>query len=434
PHKSSEGSDDMPKMELYDTYWKILSEELVPALGCTEPISVAYASAKARDILKATPVKIFVRASESLIKNIRSVSVPYTRGLTGVEASVIAGLVGGNPTKGLQVLSQMNDAQHIEIARLLEKNIVHIARLDTQSTLHYIIRFESQSDSVEVEVKDVHTHITRITKNGEDIYHSAIDTHKYFGILTDRSVLSVPSIIDFAKNADLETLKHMFKPMIDCNIAVAEAGLSGNFGVGIGSTILKNDSSLSGKIKAYASAASEARMCGSELAVITNSGSGNQGISASVPVIVYAREQGIPEEPLYRALALSNLLTIHQKTTIGRLSAFCGAISACCSAGAAFTYLAGGSDDQIEMTITNFLADAPGILCDGAKASCAAKIATGMEAAIISHHLAMEHKRYPSGCGIIQGSADETIAAVGKIAQEGMKDTNTTIVDVMLPK
>ena len=413
-------------------YFDILTEELVPALGCTEPISIAFAAAKAREILGSYPDKIFIQCSGSLIKNIKCVSVPNTENLIGIEASALAGMVGGDSSKNLEVLCGFSK-KHIEIVKsLLQKKICTVELLKSPLNLHFIMRFEKGDSSCEIEIKNLHTNITRISKDDKIVFQSQDNSSKYYGVLSDRSILTIDNIIEFSESADLDRLKSVLTPQVYYNMKIAEEGLSGKFGVSIGSAIIKNNPSLFGKIKGYASAASEARMCGCELAVITNSGSGNQGIAASVPVIVYARENEISEEKMFRALALSNLLTIYQKTLIGRLSAFCGAVSACCGSGAAFTYMAGGSNSQIKMTIVNALADASGIVCDGAKASCGSKIATGLEAAIIAHFLAMEHKTYKPFTGFLRKDADDTISAVGRIASEGMKDTDKIILQIMM--
>ncbi|MDD3123220.1 MAG: L-serine ammonia-lyase, iron-sulfur-dependent, subunit alpha, partial [Candidatus Izemoplasmatales bacterium] len=283
-----------------------------------------------------------------------------------------------------------------------------------------------------IEIQNLHTNITRITKNDEILFEAKADIFKYCGVLTDRKFITIEKIVDFANNASIHDLKTILTAQVHLNMNIAKEGLEKDYGVSIGNAILKSDSSVFGKVKAYAASASEARMCGCSLPVVTNSGSGNQGIAASVPVIVYAKEMNINEDLMYRALALSNLLTIYQKNYIGRLSAFCGAISASCGSGAAITYLAGGDLEQIKMTVNNSLADASGIFCDGAKASCASKITSSLESAIIGHYLAMNHNVYPPNTGILGKDADDTIAAIGRIANEGMKNMNDVIMDIML--
>ena len=332
----------------------------------------------------------------------------------------------------MEVLSSVTHEQLETAKKLFAAHICDVELLDTPLNLHLIIRAEAGYDCVEVEIRNLHDNITSITKNGKSVYSAKENDGLYYGVLTDRSILSFDRIYDFAVNTPLERLQSVFTPQIENNIRIAEEGLTGKYGVGIGTSIIANDKSPAAKIKAYAAAASEARMSGCTLPVITNSGSGNQGIAASIPVIVYAREKNLPEEQLYRALALSNLLTIYQKTFIGRLSAFCGAVSAAAASGGAITYLAGGTPDQIKMTLVNALANVSGIVCDGAKASCGAKISAGLDAAITGHYLAMDNKFYQPHTGILQSNIDETISAVGRMAMEGMRDTDKVILKIML--
>jgi len=412
----------------------ILREELVPAQGCTEPIAVAYAAAKAREVLGEMPEQVIVRCSGNLLKNIRCVVVPNTGDLVGVEASALAGIVGGSSDRKLEVLSGL-DAIHLEqIKTLLQQKICQVELLKTDQNLHLVIRLEHGDKSSEVEICDTHTNIIRIEKDGQILFSKPREKKNPKTNATDSKSLSVDKIVGFANDVDLDKISPIIEPQITHNMKIAIRGLNADCGVSIGKAILKNNPSLYGKMKAYAAAASEARMCGSTLPVIINSGSGNQGIAASVPVIVYAEEKRIPETQLIRALALSNLLTIYQKCFIGRLSAFCGAVSACAAAGAALTYLDGGDVEQIKMTLVNSLADVSGIICDGAKASCAAKIATGLDASFISHFLALERKCYNPLTGILGKDADATICSVGKMATDGMKDTDRVILDIILEK
>lgn len=420
--------------QMMEQYTAILREELVPALGCTEPIAIALASAKARDVLGGLPERLLVRCSGNLVKNVKCVVVPNTKNLIGIEASAVVGAVGGEVSKDMEVLSGVTEEQVALSRRLLAEKICRVELLETPLNLHLQVRAERGEDWAEVEIKNLHNHITRVEKNGKALYVAEESGDKYCGVLTDRGCLSVDGIIEYANECAPDLLRELFSPQINCNLAIAEEGLSGKYGVGIGLSIVTHDRSLSGRIKGYASAASEARMSGCVLPVITNSGSGNQGIAASVPVVVFARETGFPEERMLRALALSNLLTIYQKTFIGRLSAFCGAVSASVSSGAAVTYLTGGTPEQIKMTLVNALANVSGIVCDGAKASCGAKIAASLEAAMTGHYLAMDNRFYQPHTGILQSDVDGTITAVGRMATEGMKDTDRVILNIMLGK
>ncbi len=417
----------------FEKYCNILKEELVPALGCTEPIAIAYAAAQARDTLGRFPDRVSVHCSGNIIKNAKSVVVPNTGGLRGIEASALAGAVGGNAEAKMQVLSRLDDGHVSRVAALLEQNICEVLPLESDKGLHIVLEVCAGRDTALVEIQDLHTNITRITKNGDVAYEKPEQPGDYLGALTDRSILNVDDILRFAQEAELADIGYLFERQIECNMAIAEEGLTGSYGLNIGGTLLQADQrSLFTKIKAYTAAASEARMSGSPLPVITNSGSGNQGIASSVPVIIYARENGIGQERLMRALILSNLLTIHQKTPIGRLSAFCGVVSASCASGAAITWLAGGSAEQVKMTLTNTLANVSGIICDGAKPSCGIKIAASLDAAIMAHLLAMDNKAYAAGDGLVKGDVEATISSVGRIARDGMRETDKEILKIML--
>lgn len=416
-----------------EKYLAILGEELVPALGCTEPIAIAYAAAKAKEVLGAFPSNIKVSCSGNIIKNVKSVVVPNTGGLRGIEVSALAGAVGGNADYGMEVLSHLKKEHTLKISELLEKGICEVSALNTDKTLHIVMEASEGKDAVKVEIQNFHTNIVKIEKNGQAIYEKPSLTESYLGKLTDRSVLNVDDIFCFAETVDLEKVRALLEQQIKNNMAIAREGLKGQYGVDIGNTLLNGgEGSVFNKMKAYTASASEARMGGSELPVTTNSGSGNQGIASSVPVILYAREKGISEERLLRALVLSNLLTIHQKTLIGRLSAFCGVVSASCASGAAITYLAGGNLTQIKMTITNTLANVSGIVCDGAKPSCGIKIAASLDAAIMAHLLAMNNRAYLPGDGLVKSDIEHTISSVGRMARDGMKETDKQILTIML--
>lgn len=418
---------------LMKQYIQILEEELVPALGCTEPIAIAYAAAKAREVLGIFPKEALVKCSGNIIKNVKSVAVPNTEGLTGIRASLLAGLVGGQADKKMEVLAAMTCDHVAVVKKLLASGFGKVEYLDTDINLHLIVELAAEKQCVKVEVRHMHTNICRIEKNDELLYQNEADAETNTGIYTDRSVLTVKGIYEFANTVPLTNVRNLIDRQINYNLAIANAGLQGDYGVKIGQTLLDmGDESLRTKIKAYTAAASEARMSGCSLPVVTNSGSGNQGLASSVPVIIFVREKGLSEEQLIRGLLFSNLLTIHQKTLIGRLSAFCGAVSASCSSGAAITYLAGGSLDKIALTISNTLANISGIVCDGAKPSCAAKIASCLEAAYMAHALACNGRYYQAGDGIIKEDIEKTIAAIGRIACKGMRATDTEIIKIMM--
>jgi len=409
----------------------ILREELVPAMGCTEPIALAYASARARELLGAEPESITARCSGNIIKNVRCVRIPNSGGMTGVEAACAIGALCGDAGKRMEVLENVTDEGRRRTAEFLLGNRCTVEYLESPIPLHFIIELRRGGSSVSVEVQEDHTNITRIIKDGEVLFEAAsAATHTE---AADRSGLSIESIYDFAENIGISDIMGFTQSQIDCNMAIAERGMSGGYGLEIGRTILATyaDDAIT-KVRAWSAAASEARMEGCDLPVIITSGSGNQGIASSVPVIVYARETGISDERMRRALVFSSLLTVYQKEYLGKLSAFCGAVSASCAAGAAITYMMGGSVKQIKDTIDNTLADIPGIICDGAKASCAAKIASALDAALLAHTLAMQGKVYAANSGILQTETGDTISCVGYIGKVGMKQTDAEIVKIMI--
>ena len=423
----------MMKKDKYNDYLQILKEELVPAMGCTEPIAIAYAAAKARDVLGKIPEKVIAKCSGNIIKNAMCVTVPNTGDLVGIKASAIIGVLAGDSSKELEVISEVKEEHIIEANKLMSEEYCFVERLDTNIQLHIIMEVYSGEDSAIVEIKYAHNNISKVIKNGEVLFEGNEDPSKYLGVFIDRSILNVNDIFDFANNVDINDVKELLDRQIEYNITIAEEGLKGEYGVGIGKMLMKcYPNSIVTKLKVYAASASEARMSGSSLPVMTNSGSGNQGMATSIPVIIYAREKGLSEEQLYRGLIFSNLMTIHQKTGIGRLSAFCGAVSAGCASGAAITYLEGGTLEQINKTVANTLANISGIVCDGAKASCAAKIATSVDASMMGHYLAMEDQGYSAKTGILKESIEETITAVGRLGKEGMKETDKEILDIML--
>jgi L-cysteine desulfidase len=416
-----------------DTYLAILKEELVPATGCTEPAALAFAVAKAREVLGAFPEQCTAYLSGNIIKNVRSVVIPNTGGQVGIETALLAGLVAGHSDLKMGILSELG-SEHVEqIKRLRGTGLVEVKPLISDAALHIIVRLHKGTDFVKVEIKGSHTNVVRLEKNGAILLECPDhDEERYLGSLTDRSSLNVHTIYSFADTVALSAVTELLDGQISMNLAIAEEGMKGRWGVAIGQVLAGSDSSIISKIKAYTAAASEARMSGCTLPVVTNSGSGNQGIAASVPVIMYARSKNCSSEKLYRALILSNLLTIHQKTLIGRLSAFCGVVSAACASGAAITYLEGGSFEQVAMSISNTLANTAGIICDGAKPSCGAKIASSLDSAYMGHLIAMQNRSYSAGDGILKSSIEETIAAVGRVARDGMRGTDECIMSVML--
>lgn len=428
-------------MELTDfdcsQFIAILEEELVPALGCTEPIAIAYAGAHARALLGKIPDRVCIKSSGNIIKNVKSVTVPNSGNMKGIPAAAAIGIIGGNPDKGLEVLADITEADIARTKELLEKVPCKVSLLDTVASLHFIVEVFAGTDSASVEIIHQHTNIVRTTKNGKEVLSVPFDPASANAALTDRSGLSVKKILEFADTIDLDRVHPILERQIDYNTRIAQEGLEHRYGINAGANLLKAaeaEQAVTVKIRAQAVAAagSDARMSGCTLPVVTNSGSGNQGLTASLPVIVFAEEKKLSHDKLLRGLLVSNLIAIHQKTRIGRLSAYCGAVSAGCGSGAAITYLSGGSYEQVCETITNTLAVVSGIVCDGAKPSCASKIATSVDAALNAHYLAMQNRVFEPGEGIVKGDIEKTIAGVGAVAADGMRETDKVILRIMV--
>lgn len=420
------------KRELQEEFISILREELVPAMGCTEPIALAYAAARGREALGCEPERIVAKCSGNMIKNVRCVTIPNSGGLTGIETACILGGVAGDPAVGMEVLEHVDAAGRARTKELLKRGCCSVEFLDSEIPLHFVVELGAGEHTVAVEVRHTHTNIVSIVRDGRVVFEKSKEQAEK-GYSTDRSGLSLETIKTFADEVELAEIRDIFERQIRFNMDIAYEGISGDYGLGIGRVIRESCADgIVTRMKAYAAAASEARMGGCDMPVIINSGSGNQGIASSVPVIVYAREKNIPTERLYRALAFSGLLTIYQKEFIGKLSAFCGAVSASCASAAAITYMTGGTLPQIKATIDNTLANIPGIICDGAKISCAAKIASSLDASMMAHHLAMRNKEYEAYTGILKEDAGETISCIGYIGKVGMHQTDKEIIKMML--
>ena len=417
---------------LQEEFISILKEELVPAFGCTEPIALAYAAARGREVLGCEPERIVAKCSGNMIKNVRCVTIPGSGGMTGIETACALGAAAGDPGAGMEVLEKVDDAGRARARRLLDAGRCEVEYLDSEIPLHFIIALSASGHTVEVEVRHTHTNVVSITKDGGVVFEKQKELAEK-GYSTDRSGLSLEAIREFADEVELGRIRDIYERQIRYNMDIAYEGISGDYGIGIGRMIRESYADgVVTRMKAFAAAASEARMGGCDMPVIINSGSGNQGIASSVPVIVYAREKNIPTEKLYRALVFSSLLTIYQKEFIGKLSAFCGAVSAACASAAAITYMAGGTLGQIKATIDNTLANIPGIICDGAKISCAAKIASSIDASMMAHYLAMRNREYEAYTGILKEDAGETISCVGYIGKVGMHQTDKEIIKMML--
>ena len=410
-------------------YVQVLKDELVPAMGCTEPIAIAYASAKARAVLGIFPDSCSIAVSGNIIKNAKSVVVPHTGGMRGIEAAVVAGLVGGNEEARLEVLSGVTE-DDIERMRAVKDSLpISVTLSESDYPFDILVTVSKDSDTASVRVTNRHTNIVEIKHNGETLFEGNVTE----AIEIKKKDLTVEEIVEFADELDIEAVKPTLKRQIDYNMAIAEEGLRGNWGANIGKVYLSEYlPDISVKAKAYAAAGSDARMNGCELPVIINSGSGNQGMTASIPVIIYWRELGLAEDVLYRALCVSNLITIHVKQGIGTLSAYCGAVAAGAGAGAGIAYLYGGKFKEIAHTLVNALAIDSGLICDGAKASCAAKIATAVENGILGFNLYRSGNQFLSGDGIVKKGVENTIMNIGRLAKEGMRDTDKEILNIML--
>ena len=413
-------------------FTQILKEELLPAMGCTEPIAIAYAAAVAVRALGCRPDSIIAEVSGNIIKNVKSVVVPHTGGLRGIPAAAVAGAVAGDADAELEVISNVTPKQIEEMKAYLAECPVEVRHVDNGHIFDIIITVCKGNDSASVRIVDYHTNIVLIRRNEEVLLEKKVEKHSDSG-LTDRSELSVRHIVDYANMVDLDDVRETLERQIEYNMAIAQEGLSGNYGANIGSVLLSgHPDDITYRMRAYAAAASDARMNGCELPVVINSGSGNQGITASVPVIVYARCNNKTHEELLRALLVSNLVTIHLKTGIGRLSAYCGAVSAGCGAGAGIAYLQGGGVDAVANTVINAIGIDSGIVCDGAKASCAAKIASAVDAGLMGISMYNQGDQFYGGDGIIKDGVEKTIETVGKLARRGMKETDEEIIRLML--
>ena len=417
---------------LYQQYINILKEELRPAMGCTEPIALAYAAAKARQVLGAIPDKVRLFVSGNIIKNVKSVVVPNTGGLHGMPAAVCAGIIAGDADKELQVISNVPREKHQELKAYMESLDLDIQPSYSDLVFDIDILEYFGNDYVRLRIVNHHTNLVLIEKNGEKILDLPV-TESSEDHLTDKSCLTVENIVAFADCLDVEDVRDYVGKQIECNMTIAQEGLDNDWGANVGSVILRHQGDTIGKKAcAYAAAGSDARMSGCEKPVMIVSGSGNQGITASVPVAVYAREIGASEEKLLKAVALSDLVTIHQKAGIGRLSAYCGAISAGCGAGAGIAYLLGGDANAIAHTVVNAIAILSGTICDGAKPSCAAKIAAAVDAGILGYQMYLEGQQFYGGDGIVTKGVDNTVHNVGRLAREGMRETDRTILEIML--
>jgi len=416
----------------YNAYVRLLKQELVPAMGCTEPIAVAYAAAAAARELSVLPEAVDICVSANIIKNVKSVIVPNTGGLHGLAAAAAAGIVAGDPDGQLLVISKVTEEQRSQIAAYLQTAAFTVRESDSGALFEITITLYGGGHKSLCRIAEDHTNIVCIKRDDETVYSRNTETVTTEAA-SDKELLSVEQIVEFADTLRIEDVKDVFDRQLSCNMAIAEEGLCRSYGARIGQIILKTQKDdVITRAKAYAAAASDARMGGCEKPVVINSGSGNQGITASVPVAVYAKELGASDEQLYRALAVSNLVTVHLKTGIGPLSAYCGVISAGCGAAAGITYLYGGKFREVAHTVVNALAINSGVICDGAKASCAAKIASAVEAGILGMQMFREGSQFYDGDGIVTKGVENTIRNISRLATDGMRKTDAEIIKIML--
>ena len=418
----------------YDMYIKILKHELVPAMGCTEPIAIAYAAAVAREVLGNMPQKAAIFVSNNIIKNAKSVIVPNTNGLKGIKAAVLAGIIAGDAHKELEVIAGVSEEQKEKIREAMNNRQVEVGSMESPYPLDIIIELSDDKNHVKVQIREKHTNITEVLKNDIPVdgwVGQSTKTEQGCSDL-DYGCLSLKEIIEFADMINVNDVKDILDRQILYNSRIAEEGLTTDYGANLGKTILKsNEENVKTRAIAKAAAGSDARMSGCELPVIINSGSGNQGITVSVPVIEYARELQVSQDMLYKALVVSNLTSIHTKYGIGTLSAYCGAVTAGCAAGCGIAYLHGGKYPELAHTLVNSLAIVSGIICDGAKPSCAGKIASSIEAGILGYQMYINGQEFKNGDGIVDRDVEKTIQNVQHLGREGMKQTDCEIVKIM---
>lgn len=419
--------------KLYDDFLNILKEELLPAMGCTEPIAIAYAAALAKNALGQLPERLEITVSGNILKNVKSVIVPCTGGLKGVIAAAAAGVVAGRHDRKLEVLSGLTQSDIREIKAYLSRVEACVKAADSGCVFDIGIRVFAGSEQAYARIEGHHTNVVEVSRNGEKLVHKTVEREHADDGMTDRTQLTVKRIIEFADNADISLLEPLIARQIDYNSAIAKEGLTGDYGARVGKVLIDSyGNGVHNLAKATAAAGSDARMNGCSLPVVIVSGSGNQGMTASLPVVVYAKHLNSPREKLIRAVALSDLLTIHLKTGIGRLSAYCGAVSAGAGAGAGVAYLNGGGFEEIAHTLVNALAITSGLICDGAKSSCAAKIASAVDAGLLGYEMYRRGSQFYGGDGILRNGVENTIDNVCDLARVGMNETDEEIIRLMI--
>lgn len=421
---------------VYDTYVDILKNELVVALGCTEPIAIAYAGAKVREVLGQMPQHIRVACSGNIIKNVKGVTVPNSGGQRGIAVAATLGVVGGDAARQLAVLESITPEHQQAVRELLQSDFCDCDLVEGVANLYILISAVAGQETAEVEIVNYHSNITRITKNGKVVFEKGGANDAQHVPLPDKELLNIGDILEFGETVNIEDIREVLEKQIECNAAISQEGLAHSWGANVGSTLLADYDTNDPRVRAKAAAAagSDARMSGCPMPVVINSGSGNQGITVTMPVVEYAKAYGKSHEELLRALAVSNLISLHQKKYIGSLSAYCGAVSAATGSAAAICWLMGGSREEIDDTITNTVGTIGGMVCDGAKASCAAKIAAAVDTSLMAMQMSQRGNVFQPGEGLVKGNVEETIKSIGRMGREGMRSTDVEILNIMLDK
>jgi len=420
--------------ELYENHLTILRSELIMALGCTEPIAIAYAAAKARQILGEMPETCTVHCSGNIVKNVMGVTVPNSGGLKGIDVAATLGIVGGDPEMELAVLESVTAEDQKKVRELLDKGFCTCKLIENVATLYIVVELAAGEHTALVEIQKTHKNITRMEKDGVSLLEQTATPEEVVQKTGNRELLTVENIIEFAGEVKIEDIEPILSPQIECNMAICREGLENPYGAEVGRILLDgNDHPTVGlKARAYAAAGSDARMNGCPMPVVINSGSGNQGITVSVPVVIYAQEWNVGREKLLRALVVANLTAVHQKNYIGSLSAYCGVVSAACGAACGICYLLDYPHSVLCGTITNTIATVGGMVCDGAKSSCAAKISTALHTALLGMKMSVRNRAFQPGEGLVKGDVEQTISSFGRMGRDGMKATDNEILNIML--
>jgi len=426
--------DQVMNAELYENHLKILKEELVVALGCTEPIAIAYAAAKARQLLGEMPEHCTVHCSGNIVKNVMGVTVPNSGGLRGIDVAATLGIVGGDPELELAVLEGVTDEDRAKVRQLLQEDFCTCKLIENVATLYIVVELQAGEHTALVEIQNTHKNITRMEKDGANCLTHVATRAEKVQKGGDRSLLTVDNIVEFADAVSLEEIAPIITPQIEYNMAICREGLEHSYGAEVGRVLLdgNNHPTVGLRARAYAAAGSDARMNGCPMPVVINSGSGNQGITVSVPVVIYAEENKASREKLLRALVVANLIAIHQKSYIGSLSAYCGVVSAACGASCGICYLLDYPRSVLRDTITNTIATVGGMVCDGAKSSCAAKISTALQTALLGMKMGVHSCTFQPGEGLVKENVEDTISNIGRMGRVGMKATDNEILNIML--